>query len=214
MGNAAITPGRCNHPLTGGRGYCSNKAGCKRHTGKVPARPPLSTHSAQYARLVPDARRALDQAIQDPDLLDVRRPIAMAQTLLYRLPLTPEPEIIEAMARQQLGRSLSGITIDGNDLWLELTSPGPGDLALAEMAYAERAMKLIERLARRQTDAVRTMELARTTRQAVIPFLQELALELSRIIHEYVPAEHREAARGQLRAAITRVAAELSRASK
>ena len=221
MASKAPIEGRCGSPLARRPGwFCEakplkGKTRCKHHGGKQQGeRPHNMTHGrrssgSRYARVSEAAQRAIDEAMQDPHLLDARHPVAVARVVLNDVPIVPDDDVVTEMARARNIRMLSGIEVKDSEVLEELVTPTRAQLDLARMAFGEKAMALIDKFGRRQTDSLKQIEVGRMMRDTVVPMFQEMGLRIGRLIGQYVPEEHQAAFRESFRQECRHVLAEL-----
>lgn len=221
MGSKKPRKGRCGGKNNDGT-YCERHpmkgaTRCQRHGG-VQQQPETQPHNiktgrqsvgTRFARVTEAAQRAIDEAMQDPNLLDVRQGVALMRVMLNEAPLVPDDEVIEAMARRQKERALQGITIDDPEVLEQLTAPTPADLQLARIAFADKALPLADRFTRRTVDAMRQIEVGRLLHDSVVPMFNEMGLRLSRLVEQYVPEKDRKAFRESFRQECHQVVANL-----
>lgn len=203
--------GRCNAKTQAGYCHARPKAGttrCRIHGGQQ------QTWSARMHALDDRARAEVDAALADPDLLDVRRPIALADALVGRTPLLPSEETVTSLARRRILRDMSpeqlrALRDSGPDA-LELLDPTDGDLDAVRLELHERSMRIVALYSRRQVDAVKQLEWTKVIREAALPLFGEFGLRISRLIRKYVPEDKVEAAIADVRKEVRQTIGELA----
>lgn len=204
--------GRCNASTKSG--YCHGhvKAGstrCRIHGG----------HRQQWANrqraLGAAAQAELEGALSDPDLLDVRRPIALAEVVIGRTPLLPSEEQVTKLAQRRILQrmnpgQLKALMATGRDDLMELLEPTEADRDEVRLDLHERSMRLISIYAQRQADAVKQLEWSRVIRESALPLLAEFGLRLSRILRKYLPEDQIPRVMDDVRKEIVQVVGEMS----
>lgn len=145
-------------------------------------------YSKHFRRISAEAQEEIDKALQDPDLLDVRQPIAVGRVLLNEAQLIPSEGMAEREARRQIARSLAGMNFEGLsseaiDALFEATQD---DIEIARLALIDRSHHLVERHHKRQVDALRQIEVGRLMRDSLLPMFAEMGLRLGRLCEEYI----------------------------
>jgi len=199
-----------SHPLTGAK-RCRLHGGIQQQPSHQPHNIKTGQHTVgtRFARISEDAQRAIDEAMRDPHLLDVRQGIALMRVQLTEAPLVPDDDLVEAMARRQKASALQGLTISDPDVYEQLTNPSDADLQLARVAFLERALPLADRFTRRTVDAMRQIEVGRMLHDSVVPMFNEMGLRLSRLVEQYVPEKDRASFRASFRQECHQVVANL-----
>lgn len=195
MGSDTPIPGRCGARSKRG-GFCEavpaeGKTRCRYHGGTNEGEATGLVHgrySKNFARISEEAQRQIDEALLDPDLLDVRQGVAVSRVLMQEAPLIPDEEVASAAAKLAKARALAGVNTEG---WKpaeveELLRPTDAEVELARLELLRRSHNLVERHHKRQVDALRQIELGRLMRDQVIPLFQELGLRLGPLIDEFI----------------------------
>ena len=141
--------------------------------------------------------------LQDPDLLDVRLPLAESRAVLERTPIVASEELALTVARRRILRDLgpsligawrqqiSAIDAETKDEMLAaldaLLEPTEGDLEEATLHLHERSSRLLAAHAKTQVDAVKALEWAKARRDVVLPLLMELSIQIGAILRRWVP---------------------------
>lgn len=213
-------PGRCGSKRKGSSEYCGSwpvkgKNRCRLHGGTQEGKLPVNTingkrsRGAAYPHLSKVHQDELVAAMHDPDLLDVRRGVALGQLVIQNTPLIPSEQALErSAARSNLrGMNLGEASAEVIDKVMEVD---PADIELERIKHADRSLQIIERFHRRQVDAVKQIEVGRLMRQAVLPMMQEMGLRVGRLVHQYVPEDDRERFIATFRTECIKIVAELS----
>lgn len=172
---------------------------CKLHGGEQAAKA-----RDQVTKGVPAARRRykrmsgpvndrIDAALQDPSLLDVRQPIALGRVIIEEASLIPEDEVLVASVRRKKLRAIRGAEfadLAALDEWLE---PTQAEIEVERIRYLDESMRLLERFAKRQSDAAKNIEVGRLLNEQAVPMLAEMGTRVARLIDRYVPNEHKAA---------------------
>jgi hypothetical protein len=211
MPNAEPVEGRCNATLTRKKGFCANYplkgvTRCVRHGGKQQrdGRPDSRTHGRHRKMHIRGATEKMqdeiDAAVRDPNLLDVRRTVALSELALGDSMLFPNDELLLEMAKSlwwgSLGTKAVELMMVNQD---DLDTPPDYYIDLARRSYMKETLRLVERHGRTQVAALRQIELGRLMRQAVVPMFTEMGLRLGKLIDRYVPEDKREDFRSALR---------------
>jgi hypothetical protein len=198
VGSPAPIPGRCGAKSKRGDGYCVNRPvnggakRCRMHGGTREGDPSNALvhgrYSKHFRRISLEAQEEIDAALQDPDLLDVRQPIAIGRVLLNEARLIPSQEMAEAQAKRDISRSLAGMNFEGMpaetiEALLEATD---ADIEIARMTLITRSHKLVGDHHKRQVDALRQIEVGRLMRDVLVPMFGEMGLRLGRLVDEYI----------------------------
>lgn len=192
---------------------------CWRHNGKQQrdGNPGARVHGKQspvYHRIAPEAQQRIDDALKDPDLLDVRRPVAVGQVLMQEAPLIPTDEQLRAAVRMHKLRGLAAIEfkdISGLDEWLE---PSTAEIDAMRQRHIDKSMQIIERFARRQADAAKQIEAARLLNEAAVPILSEMGTRIRKLILRYVEESKQEEFTGAVRMEIRMAVHQLAQTSR
>jgi hypothetical protein len=177
------------------RKVVTGEATCRQHGDQQAA----STRKAvrkglpprRYKRMSADVNNRIDKALQDPQLLDVRRPIALGQVIIEEATLVPEDEVIVASVRRRKLRAIGGAEfadLAALDEWLE---PTQGEIEVERLRYLDESMKLLERFAKRQSEAAKNIEVGRLLNEQAVPMLAEMGTRVARLIDRYVSTEHK-----------------------
>jgi hypothetical protein len=203
--------GRCNARLGGGR-YCHSrpKAGttrCAIHGGTQ------QRWALRHKRIAAAAQDEIDAALTDPDLLDVRRPIALAEAIVQNTTIVASDEEIRAAARRRILQRMSPAQIRalGSIGAIEALEPTEADCDEIRLERHERSMRLVGMYALRQADAVKQIEWSRVIRESALPLLSEFGLRLTRTLRKYLPDDIVTRAMDDARKDMLTVIGELSR---
>lgn len=176
-------------------GTCKNRpvkgsTRCRLHGGHPRSgRPPIhGRYSKRFAKIAPASQEAIDEALQDPELLDPRRPVAVQQAILQNSALMPDDDVIESYARH-LSKWRPNYRAD--ETWADQPRPTDGEIEVARMLWAEQATRLTEAYGRLQNQSSRTLRMGQLLAKQVVPLLSEVGLRLSKLVDRYVPEEHR-----------------------
>lgn len=221
--------GRCNAETAGG--FCHGMpvrggSRCRLHGGE------RQQFAQRLRRLDEEAQQQVHDALTDPDLLDVRRPLAIAEVVIAQTPLLPTEATLERVARRKILRDIGPDVVrlmrhavndadEDDDLREvlhaaldELLRPSEADLDEAALDMHERSMRLLAMFSKRQVEAVKQLEWAKAIRDQILPFLGELSIQLTQVLRRHVPDEKYEAALTEMRTAITRTLGALSVAAE
>ena len=203
--------GRCNANTASG--YCHARPAkvttrCRIHGGNK------QTWSQRLHALDDRARAEVDAALADPDLLDVRRPIALLDTVVGRTPLLPSDEMLLNLARRRVLENMSPFQIEAMaklpNGGLELLEPTAADLDAVRLEMHERSMRIIGVYSRRQVEAVKQLEWSRVIREAALPLFGEFGLRMSRILRRFVPEDRVQEAIDEVRKEVRQTVGELA----
>jgi hypothetical protein len=197
--------GRCGAPCHGKRGFCLQKplkgaTRCKMHGGKnqLKGNPSRRKHGnkSPYIRGIEQAtQEEIDRAVTDPNLLDVRRSVALSEVALGDSMLFPDEAMLLELGRRKWFDTLSLEQIQklsaahGKEYWVNVPEVY---MELARRSYMKASLGMIERHGRTQVAALRQIEVGRLMREATIPMFTEMGLRLGRLIDHYVPEEKRK----------------------
>jgi hypothetical protein len=218
MSSKEPIPGRCGIKTLDG--YCASKPArgadhCRMHSGET------AGFVSRLRRVSAAAHQEIAEALNDPGLMDVRRPLALAETVITNSPLIPSDETTRRLARRrvasQIGPDLVRLLREeaarGGDLAAlaeELLTPTDADLDEARLELHEKSMRLVAMYSKRQTEAVRALEWAKVIREQALPLLMEFGLKVSRILRQYVPDDQIAAATAEVRSAVTLTIGEMA----
>lgn len=205
--------GRCNAQTA--TGYCHARPArgttrCHIHGGV------RERWALRQRKLSATARTELDTAIADPDLLDVRRPIALMDVVVSNTELLPDDERVRRHARRKLLAALAPEAqlkvLEDEELAATWIEPTDDDLEASRLELHERSMRMLAIYSKRQTDAVRQLEWTKVIREAVLPLLGELGLKLSRTLRKHVSIEVAAAIIADMRKDMTQIVGLLGQA--
>ena len=174
--------------------------------------------------------QAIEEALADPDLMDVTRPVAVAEAVATTAPLIPSDEMIDQLARRHVLRQvgpelLMAIRSIGDDLAnpearealddviAQLLEPTEGDREAARLEAHERSMRIVATWSKRQTEAAKSVEWGRVVRELTIPILSDFMMRPNAILRRYVEPEKLEPLTDEVKRAITTTIGELSAAA-
>jgi hypothetical protein len=184
---------------------------CRIHGGHPRSgRPPIhGRYSARFRRLDAVAQEAIDTALKDPQLLDLRRPVALQSLIVQDAPLLPDDQLIHDFAmRLSRWRPREGET------WLDQPDPTDSELALARMAWLEKSSELTERYGRIQAASSKAAQVTELLSKQLIPIFAELGLRMTKLAHRFVPAAQRADFDEAFRMEVRRCVAEIVAASE
>lgn len=167
-------------------------------------------------------RQAITERLRDPELMDVRRPVALAEHVTVSAPLVPSDEAMDRYARRVVARQVGPELVDELNTILDryrregaaelatileatlrdLLEVTPADHELARLKWADDASILAERYGRTQAAAAKAAETGRILREKTLPLYSAFALEVGKIIRKYVPASDIERAMTEIRRAV------------
>lgn len=145
-------------------------------------------YSKHFKRISEEAQGEIDRALQDPDLLDVRQPIAVGRVLMNEAQLIPSEKMAERQARREIARSMSGHNLEGmsSEAINQLFEPDESDIEIARLTLIRASHSLVERHHKRQVDALRQIELGRLMRDALVPLFKEMGLRIGALADEFI----------------------------
>lgn len=188
-------PGKCGAKLAKRPGYCEKAPTeghkrCRLHGGTDRiGRPPVTgQYSERFRRLEPIAQAAIDQAIQDPDLLDLRRPVALQSVIVQETPLVPNEDLVKEFAKR-LSRWRPG----PGETWDDQPDPSDAELDLARMRWLERSGDIVDQYAASVARTVKAAALEDALAKHIVPIFAELAGRMTKLAARFVPADQREA---------------------
>jgi hypothetical protein len=138
-------------------------------------KPVHGKYAMRHRGLTQEAAERLDELMQDPDLLDMRRTVASSQLVVEQVPILPPDELVDELARRiavEHGRAPEGVTDAHRD-------EARRRLAAANVKILERHGKL-QGVARRQTVEADLL-LAKA-----LPVMQQFAESLVAIVRPYL----------------------------
>lgn len=219
MPSPTPTSGRCGAQLSTG-GYCvrapvKGQKRCRRHGGSA------AKSWVERLKINDEGRELITAALKDPGLMDVRRPLALAETVLARTALLPAESAVRRHAQRRI------IAAVGPDLMRrlrqlapnleilagieELLEPTDDDLEEARMDLHERSMRLLSMYGKRQVEAVRALEWAKVVREQAVPLFGLLMIAIGGILKRHVPEDRQASAIEELRRAFNTTLAELAK---
>lgn len=143
-------------------------------------------YSSRFRRDTAATQEQLDQLLQDPDLLDPKRPVAMLAVITHEHGLVPDDEVVRQFAINQIPWKVRESIGDEN---LELSG---AQLEVARRALVASSAEVVERLGRTQIAANRQVQQGELIAGQLMPFFEDLGGHLRRLIDRYVPEEHRD----------------------
>jgi len=180
------TPGRCGAKLRSG-GFCmryptKGQKRCRLHGSgtkeKPGGRPPVhGRFSARFQKLAAEGRQQLAELMDDPQLLDAKRPVALATLIVTEMDLAPTDEQIVDLACELVG---------------DVGDPGPVEIAKAQAVYHQAALKAIDTLGKRQEAANRQAKVGDVIIAGALPIFERLGAAVAQLSNLYVPADKRE----------------------
>lgn len=225
-GSPAPIEGRCNAAIP--TGFCMSRpikgtGRCKAHGA-----PTRGAWTERLTKLDQATQAEVKAALEDPDQLDVRRPLALAEAVIAKTPLIPSEDTLRQVARRQVARAVGPELINEirailrsqetpedmrevlRDMLAQLLEPTAADLDAAALEMHERSLKLVAIWSKRQVEAVKALEWAKVIRDQALPLLSEFGLKLSVILRKYVPEDRLASCLGEVRNAITQTLGELA----
>lgn len=207
-------PKRCGARLKKG-GTCKRWATdgftrCRLHGGHPKAgRPPIhGRYSKRFARLDAVAQDAIDLALKDPQLLDLRRPVALQTVIMQEAPLLPTPELVRDFA---LRLSRWRPNYEEGQTWEDQPEPTASELDLARMTWLEKSSEIAERYGKLQAASAKAAQVKELLGKQIIPVFLSLGLRMTKLAARFVTPEKRgefdEAFRMEVRRAIAEVVA-------
>ena len=205
MGNKEPVEGKCNTRLRGERKgqYCSmppmkGARRCRMHGGKRGGQKPVhGRYSKDFKNLAKEGRDRLEEIYADPELLNPRRPVALAP-LLVESAAFPTRELAERLAKARAAQSGLGEVVE-DDIRIAM-----GDLAL-------QYQKQVQLLGQRQESAVKQAHATELLTQSVMPLITEFTQRVLAIAQKHLPEEAQATLRDDLRRAVEATAAQVLR---
>jgi len=158
--------------------------------------------SRRFARDSPVAQAAIDQALADPELMDCRRPVAIATVLLQEHGLIPDDELVVEVARAAIPAHVRDAYFEKHGEEIE---PTEAQLALTRRRMINRAMQANDTYSRTVATALRQTRAGELMTRELIPAFEELASHVRRLVMRYVPDEDQEAFVDGFRQGVKRV---------
>lgn len=154
-----------SYPLKG-------KRRCRIHGGRSTGRPPVhGRYSQKFRNLATRGSERLEELLDDPDLLDPKRPVALAHTLFEEIPL--DEETIETYAE-----------------YLADGAPVEDHHRLrARLSLLKMAREFGDGFARAQVQAIRTQQINQLIVQAAVPVIREFGERVGAIAKRHLPDE-------------------------
>lgn len=176
----------------------------------------------------------IDAHLKNPDLMDVRRPVAMTEALLARTPLFATEDMAEVVARRRIAKEIGhdlirawkaqiravGRDEDGDlasamhEALMSLLAPTEGDLDEATLLLHERSERIIASHRKGQVEAVKALEWAKVMRERLTPVLEELSMRTATLFRKHVPSHQVTAAIHDYQEMVTRTLGELQAAAQ
>jgi hypothetical protein len=202
MSNKAPVEGRCNAKTRDG-GHCGNRPikgrpRCRRHgSGGVesPGGRPIGTgrYSGRFQRESTETQGAIDRLLQDPDLLDFKRPVALQALLVEEVGLLPSEELLRSLAQTKEQRE------NGED-------PRPEQMERARRTYIEGSMRAVAQYHRVLADASKQAKLGDLVAREVLPLFEQVGNRLRVLVDQLVAEGDREEFMQSFRAEVRRIA--------
>lgn len=193
--------------------------------------------SAQLAswkrrRLAADAEAEVRAAIGDPNTMNPIEPIALSKVILDRTPLVASEDEVASRAMTMRAKRIgpkviadwkreirdSDLGPDATQAMYEalerILEPSDGDFEAAAREIHTESIKLVAIHSQRQVDARKAMDWDATIRAVVIPFLQELGIELNKFVNDFVPDGKRGNAMTRISRILERTLGLISQASQ
>ena len=145
--------------------------------------------SKRFAREEQATQALIDAALQDPDLLDHRRPAALATALIQSVQLIPDQDTLVELARQAIPWKVQAEHLKKND---EPIEPTAAQIEVVRRRYIESSMFATERYSRTVAAAAKQAQLGQLVSAELIPLFEELAIMLQRLTKRYVDEDKRD----------------------
>ncbi len=213
MGSTRALPGRCGWPLANG-GRCTKKPRqgferCALHKGVEDRERQTKADRTPGSYLKGLAGRGaarLAEMMDDPELLNVRRPAALHAMSLDHVPFDPTPQLLEELARSNAARRLG----------VNLADLDPAAVAEVDRFEARvRTHKIASRAAADHAEVINQAKRAagaeEVARAEALPLIVDLAKQLAAIARRYIPADRHEAFAADVAAAVSGSIARLGR---
>lgn len=169
------------------------KKRCRLHGGGAGAPVDTGRRSTEWRHLSTEGRELVAELMKDPQLLDVRRMLALMEAIARRH-LFPSPELIERTARARWAEAKKdGLT--------EADGPDAVDVEEAERELFMRAWGTLDKLSARMDAASKTAKVDEIMIGLLLPSFEELGQILARVLEKHVP---NEVARREAREDVTR----------
>jgi len=201
------TEGLCSAKLRGrNKGkFCGTKPRegekrCYRHGSGTAAKPggrPIihGRYSQRFAREAKPPQELIDQALQDPDLLDVKRPVALQSVLVQELGLIPSDEVIRQAAISYMSRAARKLAEDDD----EEPEPSEAQLEYARRAFMLSSMQAVESFQRSVAAAARHAKVGELISAELLPLFEDLGRRLAVLTDKFVDKDKREDFRAAFR---------------
>lgn len=179
---------------------------CRMHGGgpRSGAQPIHGRYSKRFQRLEPIAQSAIDAALRDPDLLDLRRPVAVQQVILQEAPLLPSEDLIREFA-MRLSRWRPNFK--EGQTWDDQPEPSQSELDLARMTWLQKSAELTEAYGFLQARSAKAVALGDVISKQLVPVFAELGLRMTKLAGRYVVPEKRDEFDEAFRMEVRRVVA-------
>lgn len=192
---------RCGAPTQSGR-PCRRRPtkGHERCAQHGAGQPPTGsfTHggfSKRFAKLTREGQDRLAAILADPELLDAKRPVAVATYMLQDMELVPDDDAIRALAKSYCPPGYE---------------PGAVDIARARNELLKPIQKQVDLLGKRQSEAFRQAKLSELILTECVPIFELLGKAAFDLCEKYVPEaaqreKFMEAWRGHVAVAVARL---------
>lgn len=181
---------------------------CRLHGGhpRSGAPPIHGKYSKRFAKIGPIAQDAIDEAIRDPDLLDVRRTVALQTVIVQQASLIPDDELVILLAKRM---SKWRPNFKEDETWEDQPAPTDAEIEAARMVWLTQSAKLVESYGDSQIAAAKQVQLGDLLSKEIVPILLEFGLRLAKLADRYVPKADREAFNAGFRMEARRVVVDI-----
>ena len=166
---AEVPAGFCTQHPNRGRQRC-------RHHDKHGTTIVSGAYSRHFKDEHPIVQAELDAMLQDPDLLEARRPVAIQAVLVHRIGLVPSDDVVLELARHSTGAK----------------EPTPAQLEIARRKYMAESAKLVGHFQKAVLDAARQVKIGEIVNAELQPLFAEYGRRIRVLIDAFVPVEHRD----------------------
>lgn len=195
MGSAAPIEGRCGAKLRKKAQFCAQyplkgALRCRQHGGGAQI---FSVTGADVDH--PSRHRRLKKLMDDPDLLNVKRPVALARVVVDMVDVE---QLVQRVHLQQL-RSAGGEAVDAAEI-------------ATLLRLLERYGKLVDLLGKRQEAAIRVQRTSELLVSAILPLVEKFSRRYKLLADKYVPPERQGEFAEEMQQVAALLVAEVARA--
>jgi hypothetical protein len=147
-------------------------------------------YSKRFGRDPKTTRARIDQLLQDPDLLDARRPVALQAALVEEHGLVPDEELLETLALSFVPPAARRAAERAGEDPEELVTDAHRELA--RRAYIDRSMRAVDRYQAALATAARQAKISEVINAELAPLFEEVGRRLRLLIEQFVPEAAQE----------------------